>query len=140
MIRGSLRETFDLDQNGIKRLKETIRVKYTKETKQKAIDAVNEICDTGLEGNYEGTQKRVFVYPDRVIGTIWNNKKELLFVEYGAGTSGKYNPHPDPQVVEYRLKPYYKYNTYTVTVGQPSQHIFYDRVEEMKKKLKELGG
>lgn len=133
-------DTFDLSVRGLERLKNTIRVKYTKETKEKAIKAVNEICDIGLEGNYEGTQKKVFVYPDKVIGSIFNKNRILLFVEYGAGTSGKFNPHPEPQVVEYKLKPYYKYNTYRVTRGQPSMHIFYDRVEEMRKKLKEMGG
>lgn len=133
-------DTFDLSIRGLERLKNTIRVKYTKETKEKAIKAVNEICDIGLEGNYEGTQKKVFVYPDKVIGSIFNKKRELLFVEYGAGTSGKFNSHPEPQVIEYKLKPYYKYNTYRVTTGQPSMHIFYDRVEEMRKKLKEMGG
>ena len=133
-------DTFDLSTRGLERLKNTIRVKYTKETKEKAIKAVNEICDIGLEGNYEGTQKKVFVYPDKVIGSIFNKNRILLFVEYGAGTSGKFNPHPEPQVVEYKLKPYYKYNTYRVTRGQPSMHIFYDRVEAMRKKLKEMGG
>ena len=133
-------DTFDLSTRGLERLKNTIRVKYTKETKEKAIKAVNEICDIGLEGNYEGTQKKVFVYPDKVIGSIFNKNRILLFVEYGAGTSGKFNPHPEPQVVEYKLKTYYKYNTYRVTTGQPSMHIFYDRVEAMRKKLKEMGG
>ena len=65
-------DTFDLSTRGLERLKNTIRVKYTKETKEKAIKAVNEICDIGLEGNYEGTQKKVFVYPDKVIGSIFN--------------------------------------------------------------------
>lgn len=133
-------DTFDLSTRGLERLKNTIRVKYTKETKEKAIKAVNEICDIGLEGNYKGTQKKVFVYPDKVIGSIFNKNRILLFVEYGAGTSGKFNPHPEPQVVEYKLKTYYKYNTYRVTTGQPSMHIFYDRVEAMRKKLKEMGG
>ena len=107
-------DTFDLSTRGLERLKNTIRVKYTKETKEKAIKAVNEICDIGLEGNYEGTQKKVFVYPDKVIGSIFNKNRILLFVEYGA--------------------------TYRVTRGQPSMHIFYDRVEAMRKKLKEMGG
>lgn len=133
-------DTFDLSTEGLERLKNTIRVKYTKAIKQKMIDTVNEVCDIGLEGNYNGTQKKVFVYPNKVIGTIFNKKRELLFVEYGAGTSGKFNPHPDPQVVEYKLKTYYKYNTYRVTAGQPSRHIFYDRVQEMKRELKKRGG
>lgn len=133
-------ESFDLSEKGLERLKHTIRVDYPNRLKQKMIQAVNEICDEGLEGNYAGTQKRVFVYPNRVVGVIFNKKKELMFVEYGTGTSGKNVPHPDPQVVEYKLKTYYKYNTYRITAGQPSRQIFYKKVLDMEKKLKQLGG
>ena len=132
-------ESFDLSTEGLVRLKNTIRKDFTKKVKKKMIDAVNEVCDEGLRGNYAGTQKRVFVYPNRVVGVIFNKNKKLLFVEYGAGTSGKFNPHPDPQVVEYKLTTYYKYNTYRVTAGQPSKHIFYDKVQDMEKKMRKLG-
>lgn len=138
MIRGSLRETFDLDQNGLKKLKETIRVKYTKATKEMALKVVNEVCDEGLNGNYPKTQKRVLVFPNHITGTIYNDNPRLLFVEYGAGMSGSRRPHPEPQAVEYNFRVYDHYNE--DYVGQQSQHIFYDKVEDMRKKLKELGG
>ena len=129
-------ETFDLDKDGLLKLKETIRVKYPKRLRAAVVKAVNEVCDVGLKGNYPETQKRVLTFPDRVTGTIYNNKQELLFVEYGTGASGMRRPHPKPQAIEYNFRVYDHYNP--DYVGQESQHKFFNRVEAMKRKMKKL--
>ena len=140
-------ETFDLSTKGLEKLKETIRVEYPKRLKKKALKIVNEVIDEGLDGNYTGTRKYIRAFSDHVTGTIYYNgdgdsdkMKLIMFYEYGTGTSGKFNPHPEPHPVEYKGLIYNKYNTYHVTVGQPSHPIFYGKVQDMKKKLKELGG
>jgi len=133
-------ESFSLSDKDLERLKTHFRVEYPKRLKNKAVKIVNEVLDEGLNGNYQGTQKSVFVFQDFVVGNLFNKNKELLFYEYGTGINGEINPHDEPHSVEYNGIVYYKYNTYRETVGQESHPIFYNKILDMEKKLKELGG